>query len=1428
MLLVADFQRQGSDLVLVGPDGETIFIRGYFAQEHPPVLLTDSGARVTPELASSLAGPGGQPESIGTVEVSDGDVFIRRTDGTRVRGEKGTEVYQGDVVETGDAGSLGVVLADDTTFSLGENGRLVLDELVYDPGTQTGTSAISVVQGVFTFVSGQIAKTGPDAMTVTTPVASIGIRGTTVAGRAAAEGETNTITLLADDAGRVGEISISNAGGIQVLSVANQTTQVTSFFSPPAAPVVLAQAQVQQLFGAAMEARPPQPTRQDSGEEAAADQQDAEGEGEVAEGEVAEGEGTEGEGEATEGEGEGEATEEGEAGPGDEQLAAGPDGPGLEGGPEGGPDGPGPDGEVLTPEEQAAKSALEAAIAGGASAEEAFAAAAEAATQEALAQGADPAEVEAAKVAVEAAFQQALASGADPESAMATAMAAVGAPGDFGGQGDFGGSGDFGFGGSGDFGFGGAGDFGFGGTGFDTLGFDDPFDFGLDDPFGFDDGFDFGLEPIDAPEEFTFIDDPNDPTAVEEQPITAFDELLLGTAANDTLVGTSLNTNFYFSYPTAVGGTDTVTDAGGQNQIAFDILDNVKFKFSMGGSADAGNISVWADFDGASAVAESAPTSTIGFSGVTQYLFSDISVAALQGGYTSQSEVDPSAQTDPIDNSGDVIVMPSLAASDVGYVYAGTSGADTFNLSSATDGMIVFGKGGGDTFNIQVATEALLIGGITGTDNVDSNTDGIPDTGINAFSYASLFSGTTGIAATLAGDATPGPSGDAFVKENVGSPTLSNVLWDVGAFTGSAGNDQINVNGGGYSAINGDAGDDVVVLGGSAKVGTIDGGAGTGDVFRAIYNNTATVTGSVLNFETVQLGGSATADALDFSTHTTSGQVFGVTVNSVDAGSGVDSVALLANTATTMAVANAETITALGTGDDTVNLGTSLLTGTSIDLGGGTADTVNLLAGANTASISNVESIKGTTGADNLTLENTQSAGTTVDLLGAGDVLNLAAGTNILSILNVEAVNGTTSADILTVQNVLAANQTIDMGGGVDTLTLGNASNYSLTVLNAETITGGAGSDTLTYLSGTDFSGVTVTAVENIRLDSDNNDAGVTTLTVDSATVLSNATVAVGAATNHTHISSDDGLTLTGSSLFSGSSGTNSIIIDSGGDSAAILTVDGSTNFTAGGGTTEIREQEGGTGAADEIVQSTNGMILNNVVLVDIASIKIDSDNAGTSGLTVNSGTNLSTAAIIGGTDNNDTISVTGTVSFATNTLTNIAAIVGESGADNITGSAGADLIYGGQGIDTVTGGGAADVFAFRGGSNVGGAGSFTNAQSLGTDIFTDSLSGTDLFALANTDFALGSSGTLSATANSLTYIETATAITGAPADTNGADTSTGAGLIVVGAATGTAGVQIWWTTAQEAADTTNSYQIGTVNGANTADVSNTDFTLIA
>ena len=261
MLLKADFVRQGPDLLLQGADGETVLIRGFFASGTPPELMTESGAVIPGGLAVKLAGPvaPGQVaqagaadagDAVGRVENAAGKVFITHADGTKVEAVVGMPVFQGDVVETEAGGSIGILFADDTTFSLGESGRMVLDEMVYDPAGPSGHAAINVVQGVFAFVSGQIAKTGDEAMTISTPVAVIGIRGTTVSGKAAQEGSASTITLLQDADGGVGQISVSNAVGVQVLSAPFQSTQVSSFYAPPAPPVVLPAAVVQQLYGA--------------------------------------------------------------------------------------------------------------------------------------------------------------------------------------------------------------------------------------------------------------------------------------------------------------------------------------------------------------------------------------------------------------------------------------------------------------------------------------------------------------------------------------------------------------------------------------------------------------------------------------------------------------------------------------------------------------------------------------------------------------------------------------------------------------------------------------------------------------------------------------------------------------------------------------------------------------------------------------------------------------------------------------------------------------------------------------------------------------------------------------------------------------------------------------------------------------------------
>lgn len=64
---------------------------------------------------------------------------------------------------------------DQTTLTIAPNTDIVLDEYVYDPARDAGKIAMSFNKGVMRFIGGRISKSA-DA-TVTTPVATIGIRG---------------------------------------------------------------------------------------------------------------------------------------------------------------------------------------------------------------------------------------------------------------------------------------------------------------------------------------------------------------------------------------------------------------------------------------------------------------------------------------------------------------------------------------------------------------------------------------------------------------------------------------------------------------------------------------------------------------------------------------------------------------------------------------------------------------------------------------------------------------------------------------------------------------------------------------------------------------------------------------------------------------------------------------------------------------------------------------------------------------------------------------------------------------------------------------------------------------------------------------------------------------------------------------------------
>lgn len=87
----------------------------------------------------------------------------------------GTDVHADEVITTKADDRAHLVFLDGTTLTIGPNAQLKIDKFVYDPAIQKGELAVNVTKGVFRLIGGRISKTA--AITVTTPSATMGIRG---------------------------------------------------------------------------------------------------------------------------------------------------------------------------------------------------------------------------------------------------------------------------------------------------------------------------------------------------------------------------------------------------------------------------------------------------------------------------------------------------------------------------------------------------------------------------------------------------------------------------------------------------------------------------------------------------------------------------------------------------------------------------------------------------------------------------------------------------------------------------------------------------------------------------------------------------------------------------------------------------------------------------------------------------------------------------------------------------------------------------------------------------------------------------------------------------------------------------------------------------------------------------------------------------
>jgi hypothetical protein len=213
LLLLACSATIGTTEVFAGASEPTQLAQ---AQTEPSQPAAPAAA---PDPATPDATAADAPEEpIGNVATVTGSASVIRNDKTTPLKVK-DEIYLNDVVQTGVNSALGITFIDATTFNLKASTKITIDNYVYEDGGKSNAAIFDVAKGTAAFVAASVAKTGD--MKITTPTATLGIRGTTglveVPEGAAANNPNNVAVKLYPDAdGRVGRIEVNDRAGARL------------------------------------------------------------------------------------------------------------------------------------------------------------------------------------------------------------------------------------------------------------------------------------------------------------------------------------------------------------------------------------------------------------------------------------------------------------------------------------------------------------------------------------------------------------------------------------------------------------------------------------------------------------------------------------------------------------------------------------------------------------------------------------------------------------------------------------------------------------------------------------------------------------------------------------------------------------------------------------------------------------------------------------------------------------------------------------------------------------------------------------------------------------------------------------------------------------------------------------------------------------
>jgi len=191
---------------------ETIGGRAHLAQAQTPA----APAAPDPATAAPTQAPADEP--IGNVATLSGSASVIRNSVTTPLKLK-DDIFFNDTVQTSANSKLGITFSDATTFNLSASSKMTIDNYIYEEGGSQNVGAFDIAKGTVAFVAAAVAKTGD--MKITTPTATLGIRGTTglvevPEGATAANANNVAIKLYPDADGRVGRIEVNDRAGARL------------------------------------------------------------------------------------------------------------------------------------------------------------------------------------------------------------------------------------------------------------------------------------------------------------------------------------------------------------------------------------------------------------------------------------------------------------------------------------------------------------------------------------------------------------------------------------------------------------------------------------------------------------------------------------------------------------------------------------------------------------------------------------------------------------------------------------------------------------------------------------------------------------------------------------------------------------------------------------------------------------------------------------------------------------------------------------------------------------------------------------------------------------------------------------------------------------------------------------------------------------